>query len=833
MDELEAVESRVEDALRSSRAHGTDLDDEISVLQARARQLRDQIALENAARAAALAESARLRGSACRVSLNRADGPAALEAQWELGSAITGAGRDASRDWVGVWPAGSRTSAAATSSASCVAWSRTRGEVRGSAKFSPLRPGLYVARLVIVQLEGWACESDPVLVGPEVHVTARVARDDANSARFPYKILVTWLQGESEGAEGRGGDEVRLVECSTGTRVSAAKVASSKATGVALDLPRSPGAYEVHYCYSGHVAHSGSAAVQVPCRDRMVVSRTMSEGVARVHWECPSVLVSRRGDHMALCRVGASGKEQPLRAHLLSAGCYFDAEASVGDVDFNLSKCLPNQAEQEQKQQYEFRLVVSSRTVMTTPLPCDLMSNPSAPESERSTDTGARAMTKENGYTCGCGDSFATSQLKAAHCKHCPTLQRRKTNASTGSPPPGASPRARGRSRASPAPRVDAGDGQRSESDDGFSDPAPSSPADTHASAPTAAGAPSAVPGRPPTPPALATPSGPLTAVGSVGGYACVCGAVLASSQLKAAHCKQCSAYRLRAQLPHKPGSAPLSLRELREAAVASAAQRELRESTREQTAASFTAAAQATAPKPPANKRPAPTATADSPPDRKKQLVGAPAPSHAPRTSSERRKGARGGGSEAPRRSASAVRQARRGGDSDHDDERAAQPLPPSPSRQRQQTSVQVEEIRTAAFDMVNALDNIEGTMRACEELRDGNPGVADVILERLRYARADLLSRASAHGVARVAVQVGAKVDTALHAREFEMPTANPEEMPPGTVAQVLLPAYTFRGSVLRPAHVVTYAAPVGLSSASSDASPTGDESPAVDSL
>ena len=103
---------------------------------------------------------------------------------------------------------------------------------------------------------------------------------------------------------------------------------------------------------------------------------------------------------------------------------------------------------------------------------------------------------------------------------------------------------------------------------------------------------------------------------------------------------------------------------------------------------------------------------------------------------------------------------------------------------------------------DLLAALDNLDWAAKAAE--KGGDPvalakGVANTV--SLFHT---VLER---HGVKRVDVPAGSPFDPATHEAVMEQPTA---AVPPGSVAQVVQPGFTFHDRLLRPAKVVVASQP-----------------------
>ena len=103
---------------------------------------------------------------------------------------------------------------------------------------------------------------------------------------------------------------------------------------------------------------------------------------------------------------------------------------------------------------------------------------------------------------------------------------------------------------------------------------------------------------------------------------------------------------------------------------------------------------------------------------------------------------------------------------------------------------------------DLLAALDNLDWAAKAAE--KGGDPaalakGVANTV--NLFHT---VLER---HGVKMVEVAAGAAFDPAAHEAVMEQPT---DAVPPGAVAQVVQPGFTFHDRLVRPAKVIVAATP-----------------------
>ncbi len=120
-----------------------------------------------------------------------------------------------------------------------------------------------------------------------------------------------------------------------------------------------------------------------------------------------------------------------------------------------------------------------------------------------------------------------------------------------------------------------------------------------------------------------------------------------------------------------------------------------------------------------------------------------------------------------------------------------------------RRRTEREVQDARTYAVtsfarDMLTVADNIR---RALETVPEGAAeGVTKALIEGIELTERDFLKNLQRHGVRRLEPQ-GAKFDPNMHQAMFEVPN---EELPAGTVTQVIQTGYAIGERVLRPALV-----------------------------
>ncbi len=142
-----------------------------------------------------------------------------------------------------------------------------------------------------------------------------------------------------------------------------------------------------------------------------------------------------------------------------------------------------------------------------------------------------------------------------------------------------------------------------------------------------------------------------------------------------------------------------------------------------------------------------------------------------------------------------------------------------------RRRTEREVQDGRTYAVtnfarDMLNVADNVR---RALETVPAGSTdGVTKALVEGIELTERDLLKTFEKHGVKKVQPE-GQKFDPNMHQAMFEVPS---DDMPAGTVTQVIQTGYAIGERVLRPALVgVSKGGPRG---AAQPASANGSEDP-----
>ena len=104
-------------------------------------------------------------------------------------------------------------------------------------------------------------------------------------------------------------------------------------------------------------------------------------------------------------------------------------------------------------------------------------------------------------------------------------------------------------------------------------------------------------------------------------------------------------------------------------------------------------------------------------------------------------------------------------------------------------------------ARDMLAVLDNLHrGIQTLSDDLKNSDDPALKSFIEGVRLTEADFLSRLARHGVKKLSPD-GQKFDPNKHEALFEVPDEN---VPTGTVVQVVEGGYTIGDRVLRPAKV-----------------------------
>ncbi|MCS0502501.1 nucleotide exchange factor GrpE [Ancylobacter mangrovi] len=138
----------------------------------------------------------------------------------------------------------------------------------------------------------------------------------------------------------------------------------------------------------------------------------------------------------------------------------------------------------------------------------------------------------------------------------------------------------------------------------------------------------------------------------------------------------------------------------------------------------------------------------------------------------------------------------------------------------EREVADAKVYGITSFARDVLTVADDFERAMGAIDaEARAAAEGTLKTLIDGIELTSRALNQTLTKHGVARIEAE-GSKFDPNLHQAMFEVPN---EDVPSGTVVQVIQPGYTIGGRVLRPALV-------GVSKGGPKAAPA--EAPAAES-
>lgn len=103
-------------------------------------------------------------------------------------------------------------------------------------------------------------------------------------------------------------------------------------------------------------------------------------------------------------------------------------------------------------------------------------------------------------------------------------------------------------------------------------------------------------------------------------------------------------------------------------------------------------------------------------------------------------------------------------------------------------------------ARDILTVADNLRRALDSAPEDRSSIDGAAKALIEGIELTERDLLKTLERHGVKRLEPK-GAKFDPNMHQAMFEVPS---EDVPNGTVVQVVQTGYAIGERVLRPALV-----------------------------
>ena len=108
-------------------------------------------------------------------------------------------------------------------------------------------------------------------------------------------------------------------------------------------------------------------------------------------------------------------------------------------------------------------------------------------------------------------------------------------------------------------------------------------------------------------------------------------------------------------------------------------------------------------------------------------------------------------------------------------------------------------------ARDMVKVAEDLRRAVDSAESAGAG----ASALMEGVRLTEKELLAALARHGIKRIDVKPGDKLNPELHEAMFEVPTAAQE---PGTIVQVMEAGYLIHDRLLRPARVGVAKAPPG---------------------
>jgi molecular chaperone GrpE len=98
-------------------------------------------------------------------------------------------------------------------------------------------------------------------------------------------------------------------------------------------------------------------------------------------------------------------------------------------------------------------------------------------------------------------------------------------------------------------------------------------------------------------------------------------------------------------------------------------------------------------------------------------------------------------------------------------------------------------------ARDMVKVAEDLR------RALDSATGGASDALIEGVRLTEKELLATLERHGIKRIDVKPGDRLNPELHEAMFEVPTDAQE---PGSVVQIMETGYTIHGRLLRPARV-----------------------------
>lgn len=116
----------------------------------------------------------------------------------------------------------------------------------------------------------------------------------------------------------------------------------------------------------------------------------------------------------------------------------------------------------------------------------------------------------------------------------------------------------------------------------------------------------------------------------------------------------------------------------------------------------------------------------------------------------------------------------------------------------EREAADARTYAVTNFARDMLTVADNIRRALESAGEA--GQDGPLKTLVEGIELTERDLLKTLARHGVKKLEPE-GAKFDPNMHQAMFEVPS---EEVPSGTVVQVVQTGYAIGDRVLRPALV-----------------------------
>ena len=122
-----------------------------------------------------------------------------------------------------------------------------------------------------------------------------------------------------------------------------------------------------------------------------------------------------------------------------------------------------------------------------------------------------------------------------------------------------------------------------------------------------------------------------------------------------------------------------------------------------------------------------------------------------------------------------------------------------------RRRTDREIKDAKAYAItgfarDMLNVADNIHRALDSARKAENADSPGVKALIEGVELTERDLLATLARHGV-KLLTPEGQKFDPNFHQAMFEVPT---EEVPGGTVVQVVQKGYAIGDRVLRPAMV-----------------------------